>query len=120
MPDTRKTVEPGDEELAAPHRAVGAVAETVEREPDDRVDPTMLHHARGDMRVMVLHPDRGKFEFERELGREVIGMQIVRDDVGPHPVKRRQVVECLQERLIRGNVLQVTDVVTRHDVVTTP
>ena len=45
-------------------------------------------------------------------------MQIVRDDVGPHPVKRRQVVECLQERLIRGNVLQVTDVVTRHDVVT--
>ena len=38
MADALEAVEPGDQHLAAPERAVGAVAEAVERERDDRVD----------------------------------------------------------------------------------
>ena len=79
----------------------------------------MLHHARGDVRVMVLHRDGGKVEVERELRRQVLRMEIVRDHFGTHAVERGEVVDGLEERLVGREVLEVADVMTGDDVVAT-
>ena len=119
MPDTLEPVEVGEEELATPERAVGAVAEPVEREPEHRFGAAVLHHARGDVRVMVLHRHCGKVEVERELGRQVLRMEIVRDHFREHAVERGEVVDGLEERLVGREVLEVSDVMAGDDVVAT-
>ena len=95
MADPGEPVEVGDEELAAPQRAVGPVAEPVEREPEHRFGAAVLHHARRDVRVVMLHPHGGQVEVERELGREVLRMEVVGDDLGAHAVQRREMVDGL-------------------------
>ena len=42
------------QELAAPDRAVGAEASAVERHADDRLDQTIVGHATGHVRVVML------------------------------------------------------------------
>ena len=117
MPDALEPVEVGHQELAAPERAVGAVAEPVEREPEHRFGAAVLHHARGDVRVVVLHRDRREVEVEGELRRQVLRMEIVRDDLGPHAVQRGEMVDRLHERLVGREVLEVADVMAGDDVV---
>ena len=46
-------------------------------------------------------------------------MEIVRDHFGAHAVERGQVVDRLEERPIRREVLEVSDVMTRDDDVAT-
>src|SRR5207248_657299 len=60
--DAYERVEVGDEEFAAPHGAVGAVAHTVERNAEHTVGAAVLHHARRHVRVMMLHGARGQVE----------------------------------------------------------
>ena len=50
--------EVGDEQLAAPQRAVGAVAEPVEGDAEHRLGAAVLDQAGGDVGVMVLHAPR--------------------------------------------------------------
>ena len=88
MPDALEPVEVGQQELAAPEGAVDAVAEPVEREPEHRFRATVLHHARGDVRVVVLHGRRRQVEVERELGRQVLRVEVVRDHLREHAVQR--------------------------------
>ena len=49
----------GEQDLAAPHAAVGAVARAVERDADDGPLPVVLDHAGEDVRVVVLDFEQG-------------------------------------------------------------
>ena len=75
----------GEQELAAPGGAVGAVSPCRRRRrrapgPSSAV----LGHGAGDVRVMVLHRDRfdRSARCQRVARREVVGVQVVGDDLG--------------------------------------
>ena len=116
MADSLETTEVRDEELPSPQRAVGAVAESVERQRQHGADPAVLGEARRDVRVVVLHADGSEIEVRRELAREVLRVKIVRDDFGRHRIERAEVVDRLHERPVRGEMLEITDVVARDDL----
>ena len=73
-----------EQDLAAPARAVGAVAGAVVGEPDHRSVEPVLGHRADDVRVMVLHGDAALRRAARAyMRRQVVGMQVVRDDLRP-------------------------------------
>lgn len=75
----------GHQHLAAPDRAVGAIARTVEAEADDALAwrEAVLGHHRRYVGVMVLHFHDGRAVAPiGRLGRQVTGMQIRGDDLG--------------------------------------
>ena len=49
------------------------------------------------------------------LRRQVLGVKVVRDDLGAHAVERREMLDRLEERGVRGEVLEVAEMVARHD-----
>ena len=106
--------EVGHQHLAAPQRAVGAVAQPVEGQAQHRRRPTVLDHARRDVGVVVLHADGRQVELEGELGRQVLRVEVVGHHLGLHAVEVAEVVDRLQERAVRGQVLEVADVVAGH------
>ena len=71
--------EPADQQLATPDRAVLAVAGAVEDRPYGRAVLAVLGEARREVGMVVLHPDEAHvLELERVLGRQVLGMEVVR------------------------------------------
>ena len=62
MSDALEARPVGDEYLAAPERAVAAVARAVEGDPDDRLADAVLGGDAHDVRVMVLHADLGQVD----------------------------------------------------------
>ena len=113
--DAFEAAEVGDDHLATPHGSVGAVAEAVEGEPDDRIGAAVLDHARRHMRVVVLHTDRGELLLGCMLRRQVLGVKVVRDDLGAHAVERREMLNGLEKRGVRGEMLEVAEMMARHD-----
>ena len=78
--------EVADEQLAAPDRAVEAVAGAVEDRADRRPWLAVLGQARRQVGVVVLDADQlDALALERVLGREVLGVQVVRDDLRARP-----------------------------------
>src|SRR5208283_1731379 len=70
----------GGHELAAPCMTVSAVPGSVEGDAEDRTGEAMLRHRARDVRMMMLHADRRHTAAPERIGcREIIGMQIVRD-----------------------------------------
>ena len=61
-------------------------------------------------------PHGGRSRSSGELGRQVLGVQVVGDDLGRHAVEPAQVVDGLEERPVGGQVLEVADVVAGDDV----
>ena len=118
MTDALVSGEIGDEHLTAPERAVGSVPESVERERDHGIRPLVLDEACGHVRVVVLHAEGRKAELDGDLGRQVLRVQIVGDDLRRDAVESGQVSHGLQERLVGGEVLEVAQVVTGDDVST--
>ncbi len=111
-----KRLQVRDEELSAPKRPVGAVTEAVEREPEDRRRHAVLGHARGDVRMVMLHGDRRQIDVACVLRRQILGVQVVRHDLGNDAVQRAKMCDRLFERPPRREVLEVADVVARHDL----
>ena len=74
----------------------------------------VLDHARRDVGVVVLHGDGGQVELGGELARQVLGVQVVGDDLRRDAVQRAQVADRLGEGPVGGEVLQVADVMARH------
>ncbi len=73
-----------EQDLAAPGRAVGPVARAVEGDADDRALEPVLGHGARHVRVVVLDGDLDRLRaFQRVARRQVVGMQVVRDDLGP-------------------------------------
>ncbi len=116
MPDSLEAPKVRDEELPSPQCAVGAVAEAVEREREHGAGPAVFGEARRDVGMVVLHTDAREIQVRGELAREVLGVEVVGDDLGDHGVERAEVVDCLQERAVRGEMFEVADVVARDDV----
>ena len=55
-----EAVQISEEEFAAPGVLVAAQAQAVEGHPDDRSRNTVIHQTRGDVGVVVLHPDEAR------------------------------------------------------------
>ncbi len=79
-----KGVQVGDEEFAAPGVLVAPEAQAVEGDSDHWPGDAVVDEARGDVGVVVLHPDEARSVPLSELGgvdgRGVVGMQVVGDD----------------------------------------
>ena len=114
--DAAKAGQVGDEELAAPERAVGAVPDAVEADRQHRLGAAVLDETRRGVGVVVLHSDRRQPELEGELRRQVLRMEVVGDDLGHDPVQPGKVVDRLEERPVRRQVLEVADVMAGDDV----
>ena len=72
----------------------------------------VLGQARRQVRVVVLDPDQlDAVEIERVFGRQVLGVQVVGDDLGLDREQRSEVLDPLGERAERLVVLEVADVV---------
>ena len=81
--EVREPLEAGEvaaQQLAAPERPVGAVAGAVEDERERRARLAVLGEARRGVRVVVLDADELGVLLERPLRREVLGVEVVRDD----------------------------------------
>ena len=90
------------EELSAPDGAVRAVAGPVERHPDDTLfcGTPVVRQAARDVRLMVLHADSGEpgfLQLAGVLGGEVLGMQVVGDQLGTHVEEPAVVLDSLPE-----------------------
>ena len=70
------------QQLAAPERPVGPVAGAVEDERERRALLAVLGEAGGRVRVVVLDADELAVLLERPLRREVLGVEVVGDDLG--------------------------------------
>ena len=80
--DALEAAEIADQQLAAPDRAVGAVAGAVEDRADRRAGLAVLGQSRGQVRVVMLHADQlDALALERVLGRQVVRVQVVGDDL---------------------------------------
>ena len=100
-----------DENLAAPRRAVGAIAGAVVRHTDDGPVESMLRHGARDVRVMVLHGNElDAFERLREACGEIVGMQVVRNDARRDTDEVLQLLDARLERAQGLERLEVTDV----------
>ena len=78
------------QQLAAPQRSVGAVPGAVEHQRQRRAGEAVLGQARGGVGVVVLHADQLGVLALAPSGREVVGVQVVRDHVGAD-VEHREV-----------------------------
>ena len=120
----RDPVEPlqrADQQLAAPHRAVGAQARCRRRSPPPpcparRARPGRRRGGRGGAaRPTRLHP----LELQRVLGREVLGVQVVGHHLRPHGEQALEVLDPVAEGAQGLPVAQVADVVA-HPRATAP
>ena len=101
------------EDLASPDGAVGPVARAVEDRPHRLLGDAVLRQARRQMRVVVL--DRDGFDAlarERVTGRQVVGMEVVGDDLGLDREQSPEMVDPAAIGLERLEVLQVSHVGT--------
>jgi hypothetical protein len=104
----------GDQHLATPHGAVGAVAGAVERHPDDllvRTDAVFGEHRR-DVGVVVLDPaDRPSRRVRsRPLAGPVVRMQVGHQQLGPYAGEFFEVPLGAGERVNGADVVHVADV----------
>ena len=115
-PTRSKPNEVGDQQLAAPHRAVGPVAEAVERQPEHRFGAAVLDHARRDVGVVVLHGDASAGRARaRTWSTGTRGAGRGRPPRASTPYRPQRWSTAWQERPVRRQVLEVADVVAGHD-----
>src|SRR5208283_2879966 len=104
----------GDQYFSAPDRSIGSVSCAIKRDPNHFSIQMIFSHAGNDVGVMMLHRNMLEvFALQRPLRREIIGMQIVRDDSRLHfqyPLKMRN---RFHEEVITFRILQIADVLTK-------
>ena len=105
------------QELPAPDLAVGPVAGAIQRHADYFPAQSILGHATGDVRVMVLHADLLQVRHaQRVLRAQVPRMQIVRHGPRLHAEELLQVGQRLFKEDQRFVILHVADVLAEHRV----
>ena len=65
--------------------------------------------------MVVLHGPRLDVQFQGVLGGQVLRVEVVRDHVRVDAEEPAEVHRCLQERLIGGEVLEISDVVAADE-----
>ena len=111
--EVRQALEPVEvaaQQLAAPERSVGAVPRAVEDERERGPLLAVLGEARGGVRVVVLDADELRVLLERPFRREVLGVEVVGDDVGLDAEHREVEREVAAERRVRGRRVEVAEV----------
>src|SRR5512139_2024045 len=117
-----KTVIIGNEKFAAPDRTVEAVACAIKGHADDGLlaAQAMLRQARGNVSVMMLHPDRlQSFPFgalQRIARRQVVRMQIEGNDFRPDAEQALEVRDAGLERAQGLVVFHVADMMAEKGV----
>src|SRR5215469_10105591 len=106
----------GNQNFPAPNLAIRAVSRTVERKTDDFLLEMVLRHAAGNVRVMMLNPDEGRFLFARPAGGEVVGMKIVGDDLRAYFEDFLKMRDHLFEEFVALQIFQISDVLTQEGV----
>ncbi len=82
MGEALELLEVAAQKLATPERPVRSVSRPVEHERERRPLLAVLGEAGRGVSVMVLDPDLLRVLLERPLGREVLGVEVVGDDLG--------------------------------------
>ena len=120
----RQAVVAADEPLAAPNRAIVAVAGAIERDADHRsavARVAVIRQTRGDVRAVMLHPPRsGQAVLARVRLGEARG-QIVRVQIADHGFRldAEQVLVRRQRRFVvlqRFQVLHIADVLADEGI----
>src|SRR5262249_20899746 len=103
------------EELAAPDRAVAPEARAVEGDADDRARKFVLRHATGEVRMVMLDCEKGASflgrPFSRVAGRGVIGVQVVRQNLGSDGKQLLVERDVRLEGAVGGIMVEVAEVV---------
>src|SRR5215471_11508558 len=87
-----------NQELSAPNLAVGAIARAVEGHSDHRAAQSVVGHATGNMRMMMLHADGGQPRFFlSETSAEVIGVKVISSRNWRDPKEALQVSQRFAE-----------------------
>src|SRR5579864_1343907 len=117
MRGTLETFVSSDQNFPTPNFSVGAIAGSIEGKADDVALEMVLGHATRDVRMVMLHAYQGlACLLQRPLGREVIRVQIVRNDLRPNLQNFLQVVNGFFEKFIALQVLQVAHMLTEKCV----
>ena len=104
--------EVADEDLSTPDRAVGAVARAVVDRSDGRAFEAVLGEARGQMGVVVLDAREVRaVQLEGERRRGVVGVQVMRDQLGPQREQALEMADPLPVGEQGRVVLEIADVV---------
>ena len=100
------------QQLAAPRLPVATQPDAVQGQPEHRVRHALLGAHRRDVRVMVLHAQRGDAALPgdpfRQPGAEKIGMQIVRDDGRVDALFHAQQINRLLQSCAAFGIDQIT------------
>lgn len=114
MPEPVVSVVVRQQELAAPHGPVVAVAGAVECDADHAPGAVqaVFGHRRGDVRVMVLYAYDLPFTGQTagQLSRAVSGMPVDGQGAGSHPGDGLQLLSGVLEGVLGGEVVHVADV----------
>jgi ELWxxDGT repeat protein len=98
------------EQLTAPEGAVGPAARAVEHQRQRGTLLAVLGQAGGGVGVVVLHRDRLDPLLERPAGREVIGVEVVGDQLGLEPEHLEVEGEVGAEGLVGERRIEVAEV----------
>jgi len=111
----------GQEHLAAPDRAVRAVAGAVEGEADHRqaAVQAVFRHDRGDVGVVMLHMQvlQAIGVVRRPAAGQVARMEVADDPLRPRAKDGLEVLDRLLECIERLEVLHVADVLAHEGVI---
>src|ERR1017187_5020153 len=107
----------GDEHFSAPDFSIGAVARSIQGEADHPAFKVILRHTTGNVCVVVLHANQLRSAlFERPSGGEVVGMEVVGDDLRSNLENPLQMLDSFVEKAIAFCVLQISDVLAQESV----
>src|SRR5260370_41138148 len=106
-----KVFKAGDKHFSAPNMSVGAVAGSVQGEPDHSAFEVVLRHTTCNVGVVVLHSDQLRSALlQRPFGGEVVGMEVIGDDLRADFEDPLQMLDSFVEETITFYVLQISDV----------
>src|SRR5690349_19494465 len=117
MRTSLKSGEISNQEFTAPDLAVGAETGAIEGDADHFAIQSVLGHATGDVRVMMLYADLAlNRQIERELGAEIRGMQVVGHYARFDAEQRFHALQGFLVKAQRFVILQVADVLAQECV----
>ena len=109
MSEALELLEVAAQQLAAPERPVGSVARPVEDERERRPFLAVLGEAGRGVGVVMLDADELRVLLERPLGRQVLGMEVVRDDLGLDREHGEHELEIGAERTVGGLRVEIPE-----------
>ena len=101
------------QQFTAPGHAIGAEPDAIERQPEHRPALPVFRANGRDVRMVVLHRDRGQAvargEGQRGTRAVVVGVQVVRDDGGLDVDQVEHAFDRFVEKVAGRGIVQVAD-----------